>query len=100
MAAMPQPPACVELEAAPVLFGVDHEHPTGADHKVINIGCRAWDGQVVQDGPPVPFQRSKQPGGAPLPPAAAGASNAPVVHCCPRMNFGSSVERTATLHPL
>jgi hypothetical protein len=67
MAAMPQPPACVELEAAPVLFGVDHEHPTGADHKVINIGCRAWDGQVVQDGPPVPLQRSKQPGGAPLP---------------------------------
>ena len=67
MAAMPQPPACVELEAAPVLFGVDHEHPTGADHKVISIGCRAWDGQVVQDGPPVSLQRSKQPGGAPLP---------------------------------
>ena len=31
MAAMPQPPLCVELEAAPVRFGVDHEQPTGAD---------------------------------------------------------------------
>jgi hypothetical protein len=36
----------------------------------------------------------------PLPPACVGASNAPLVHCCPRTNFGSSVERTAKLHPL
>jgi hypothetical protein len=35
---------------------------------------------------------------APLP-AAVGASNAPVVHCSSD-DYGSSVERTATLHPL
>jgi hypothetical protein len=28
-AAMPQPPRRVELKAASILFGVDHEHPTG-----------------------------------------------------------------------
>ena len=27
---MPQPPRPVEVEAAPILFGVDHEHPAGA----------------------------------------------------------------------
>jgi hypothetical protein len=32
VAAMPQPPEPVELEAVPILLGVDHEHPTGADH--------------------------------------------------------------------
>jgi hypothetical protein len=32
--------------------------------------------------------------------AVVGASNAPVVHCSPLDDFGSSVERTATLHPL
>jgi hypothetical protein len=32
---MPEPPGRVELEAAPILLGVDHEHPTGPDHQVI-----------------------------------------------------------------
>jgi hypothetical protein len=34
MAAMPQPPDRVELQPTAVLLGVDHEHPTGADHQV------------------------------------------------------------------
>ena len=34
VAAMPQAPGWVELEAAPILLGVDHEHPTGADYEV------------------------------------------------------------------
>jgi hypothetical protein len=34
VAAMPQPPGWVELQAAPILLGVDHEHPTGADYEV------------------------------------------------------------------
>jgi hypothetical protein len=36
IAAMPQPPGRAEVEAAAILLGVDHEHPTGADHQVIN----------------------------------------------------------------
>jgi hypothetical protein len=36
---------------------------------------------------------------APSPPSLAPA-NAPLVHCSPRTNFASSVERAATLHPL
>jgi hypothetical protein len=51
IAAMPQLPNGVELQPAPTLLGVDHEHSTGADHQVIKVGCRAGDGQVVQDRP-------------------------------------------------
>ena len=32
--AMSQSLGWVELEAAPILLGVDHEHPTGADYEV------------------------------------------------------------------
>ena len=53
VAAMPQPPGRVELEPAAVLLGVDHEHPTGPDHQMINVGLAAGEGQVMQDGPPV-----------------------------------------------
>jgi hypothetical protein len=64
---MPQPPRRVKLEAAAVLFGVDHEHPTGADHQMVEVGPAARDGQVVQDRPPVPRQGVEQSGGASLP---------------------------------
>jgi hypothetical protein len=41
VAAMPQPPGGVELEPASILLGVDHEHPTGADHQVdALIACK------------------------------------------------------------
>ena len=70
---MPQPPGRVELQAAAILLGVDHEHPTGADHQVVDVGPAARDGQVVQDRPPVPLQRSQAAGrcAAPPPPRAA-----------------------------
>jgi hypothetical protein len=64
---MPEPPGWVELEPAAILLGVDHEHPTGADHQVIEVGLAARDGQVVQDRPPVPRQWVEQSGGTPLP---------------------------------
>jgi hypothetical protein len=64
---MPQPPRRVELEAASILLGVDHEHPTGADHQVVKVGPAARDSQVVQDSPAVPLQRSQQAGGTSLP---------------------------------
>jgi hypothetical protein len=64
---MPQPPRPVEVEAAPILFGVDHEHPTMADHQVVEVGSAARDGQVMQDHPPLPLQPSQETGGAPLP---------------------------------
>jgi hypothetical protein len=59
VAAMPEPPGWVELQAAAILLGVDHEHPTGADHQVIDIGPATRDGQVVQDRPAVPLQRAE-----------------------------------------
>jgi hypothetical protein len=73
---MPQPPGWVEPKATPILLRVDHEHPTGADHQVIDVGLAAGDGQVVQDRPPVPLQRSQEAGGASLPrrPAPPGDS--------------------------
>ena len=67
VAAMPQPPEPVQLEAAPILLGVDHEYPTGPDHQVIDVGAAARAGQVMQDRPSLPLQRVEQPGGAPLP---------------------------------
>jgi hypothetical protein len=70
VAAMPQPPGRVEQKPAPILLGVDHEHPTGADGQVINIGRAAGDGQVMQDGPLVLLQPAKEPGSAPLSPTA------------------------------
>ena len=42
--AMPQSPGRVELEAAAILFGVDHEDPAGADGQVVDIGPATWDG--------------------------------------------------------
>jgi hypothetical protein len=78
---VPQPPRRVELEAASVLLGVDHEHPTGADHQVVEVGRAAGDGQVVQDRPPVPLQVVEQAGGAPLadctPPPGTGVGAEP-----------------------
>jgi hypothetical protein len=64
---MPQPPGRVELQAAAILLGVDHEHPTGANHQVVKVGPAARDGQIMQDHPSLPLQRAKQAGGAPLP---------------------------------
>jgi hypothetical protein len=64
---MPQPPGRVEVEATSILLGADHEHPTGAEHQVINVGPAPVDGQVVQYDPSVPFQRVEQPSGASLP---------------------------------
>jgi hypothetical protein len=66
-AAMPEPPRLVELEATAILLGVDHESPARADHQVIEVGRAAGDGQVVQDRPPLPLQRSQDAGGASLP---------------------------------
>ena len=67
VAAMPQPPGWVELQAAAILLGVDHEHPTGANHQVVKVGLAARDGQIMQDRPSMPLQGTEQPGGAPLP---------------------------------
>jgi hypothetical protein len=67
VAAVPEPPGRVELEADSILLGVNHKHPTGADHQVIQVGRAARDGQVVQDRPPVSLQVAEQPGDAPLP---------------------------------
>jgi hypothetical protein len=51
VAAMPQPPGGVQLEAAPIVLGVDHEHPTGADHKWSMLpGYLGWTGC---EGPPI-----------------------------------------------
>jgi hypothetical protein len=66
-AAVPQPPGRVEHEAAAILLGVDHEHPTRPNHQMIEVGLATRDGQVMQDRPPVPLQRSQQAGGASLP---------------------------------
>src|SRR5215211_6774961 len=52
---------------ATILLGVDDEHPTGADHQVVEVGPAAGDGQVVQDRPAVPLQGAEQSGGASLP---------------------------------
>jgi hypothetical protein len=64
---MPQPPRPIELEAAAIVLGVDHEHPARADHQVIEVGATARDGQVVQDRPAVSLQRVEQSGGASFP---------------------------------
>ena len=34
VAAVPEPPGRIQLEAASILSGVDYEHPTGPDHQV------------------------------------------------------------------
>jgi hypothetical protein len=60
IAAMPEPPGPVELKAAPILLGVDHEHPTRPDHQMIDVGPATRDGQVVQDRPTVPLQLIEQ----------------------------------------
>jgi hypothetical protein len=45
MAAMPELPNGVELEATPILLGVDHQHSAGADGQVdAPIACRRWLG--------------------------------------------------------
>jgi hypothetical protein len=67
VAAMTQPPETVDLEAPSILLGVDDEHPTGADHQVVEVGPAASDGQVVQDRPPVPLQPSQEAARASLP---------------------------------
>jgi hypothetical protein len=41
---MPQPPGGIELQSAAILLGVDHEHPTGPDHQMINVGAAVGDG--------------------------------------------------------
>jgi hypothetical protein len=38
---MPQPPGQIQLEAAPILLGVDREHPTGTDGQVVEVGPAA-----------------------------------------------------------
>jgi hypothetical protein len=35
------------------MFGSDRTATAALGIIAINIGCRAWDGQVVQDGPAV-----------------------------------------------
>ena len=37
IAAVPEPPGWVEPQATSVLLGVDHEHPTSADHQVVEV---------------------------------------------------------------
>jgi hypothetical protein len=64
---MPQPPGRVELQSTAILLGVDHEHSTGPDHQMVDIGLAARDGQAMQHRPAVPLQRSQAAGGAPLP---------------------------------
>ena len=49
VAAMPQPPGRVELQSTPILLGVNHEHPTGPDHQMVDIGLATRDGQVVHE---------------------------------------------------
>jgi hypothetical protein len=44
---MPRLPNCVELQPAPILLGIDGEHPAGTDHQMIEVGLAAGDGQVV-----------------------------------------------------
>src|SRR5918994_2726756 len=48
-AAEPQPPGRIELKAAAILLGVDHEHPTGPDRQMVDIRLAPWDGQVMED---------------------------------------------------
>jgi hypothetical protein len=40
-AAVPELPGRVKLEATAILLGVDHEHPTRADHQVVKVGVAA-----------------------------------------------------------
>ena len=40
---------------------------TGTNHQMINVGPAARNGQVVQDHPPLPLQRSQEAGGTLLP---------------------------------
>ena len=47
VAAMSQPPRWVELQSAAILLGIDHEHPTGADDHVVEIGPATRDDQVM-----------------------------------------------------
>jgi hypothetical protein len=70
VAAMPQPPRRVELQSTPILLGVNHEHPTGPDGQVVEVGPTTGDGQVMQDRPPVSFQLPEQPSSSPLPDCA------------------------------
>jgi hypothetical protein len=34
--AVPEPPGRIELQAAAIRSGVDHEHPSGADYEVVD----------------------------------------------------------------
>ena len=72
---MPQPPRPIELETSSILLGVNHEHPTRTDHQVVNVRPAPGDGQVMQDHPPLPFQRTKQPSSSPLPRRTAPPGN-------------------------
>jgi hypothetical protein len=51
---MPQPPRPIELEATAIVLGVDHEHPTGPDHQVVDIRPAARDGEVAGATEPWP----------------------------------------------
>jgi hypothetical protein len=42
--AMPEPPGR-GVQVAAVAFGVDYEHPGGADDQVVDVGGRASDGR-------------------------------------------------------
>jgi hypothetical protein len=53
------------------LLAVDHEHASGADHQMIQVGVSAGHGQVMEDHEAVAGKPAKQPGGAPLPVGAA-----------------------------
>ena len=57
--AMPQPPRRVELKAAPILVGIDHEHPTGPDACPFYPGKRYEDWQLQDPaGQPIEVVRA------------------------------------------
>ena len=61
----------------PILLGVDHEHPTRPDHQMIDVGPATRDGQIFQDGLPVPLQRT-QGGRCAAPPPLPAAKRQPL----------------------
>ena len=96
VAAVPEHPVGVEQQPAPVLLGVDDQHPAGTDDQVIDVGWRAGDGQVVQDRPAVALQGSEQAGGAPLPCGAAPPGSAVGAGAKPQLPAQPSPATAAT----
>ena len=60
---MPEPSGWVELEAAAILLGVDHEDPTGADGQVVEVGRAAGAAANGQEAFPSVAAREVDLGG-------------------------------------